>query len=368
VVTDDCLVAAAHRIGDELLRPDAERVDVEGVPRSHLDALAAAGLMRLMPPDTGRAVAEELAAADASTWFVWTQHYTPMRTVARGDNAAARAEWLPRLEAGEWLAGVAFTHLRRPGAPPVVVRRDGDGWVVDGDLAWVTSWELADVFCVGAQLGDDEVAWMLVPLRGRDGVTAGPLRLAAMGGTSTARVRLEHVRVAADEVLLVEPLAKWRAADAAKVIDASPALFGVTAEALRRLRERDAADTTALADALQSRLDELRASAYALADQDGAPEERLAVRAEAHQLALTATAAVVAAGAGRSMLLDAPAQRLARVALFLLVQGQTAPVRAAQLHRLAAGATPERLSPRSTGVGAGGGRRARSCARELDGG
>jgi hypothetical protein len=114
-------------------------------------------------------------------------------------------------------------------------------------------------------------------------------------------------------------------------VDVSPAVLGVTAEAVRRLRERD--EHVAMAERIAARLEAARTQAYALADEAD-PErvpERLAVRAEVHALSCSATAARVAAGAGRAMLLDQAAQRLARVALFLLVQGQTPAVRAAQL-------------------------------------
>ena len=334
-------VAAARELADSLLRPSAERVDTDGVPRSHLDALAHAGLMNAvdLPGPVAREVAELLAGADASTWFVWTQHHTPVRTVARGTNEALRDRLLPRLTSGTDLAGVAFTHLRRPGPPPVSARRadDGAGWVFDGEIAWLTSWELADLFCVGAQSGGD-VVWALVALRGMAGVTAESLALAAMGGTSTMRVRLDQVRVSDEEVALVEPLASWRATDAARTADVSAAVFGVTAEALRRLRERDDQAATAVADAAEARLHGLRTAAFALIDDVPAGErveERLALRAQAHLLACRATTALVTLGAGRAMLLDAPAQRLARVALFLLVQGQTAAVREATLRALA---------------------------------
>ena len=332
-------MAQARRLADDLLRPGAEKADVEGVPRSHLDALAAAGLMDMtdLPGPAAREVAELLAGADASTWFVWTQHHSPVRTLARTTNAPLRKRMLPRLTAGELLAGVAFTHLRRPGTPAVSARPDGDGWLIDGEIAWLTSWQLADVFLVGAQSGDD-VVWLLSPLRGRPEVSATPLQLAAMNGTSTVRVRLDGLPVSPDEVVVVEPLASWRASDAARSADVSAAVFGVTTEAVRRLRERDDPAATALADAVHAEGERLRGAAYALMDdvEAGARlDERLHVRAQAHALACRATAGLVAAGAGRSMLLDSAAQRLARVALFLLVQGQTAAVREATLRALA---------------------------------
>jgi hypothetical protein len=332
------VAAAARRLADELLRPSAEQVETDGVPRTHLAALAEAGLFGVSAPaafggsdqpvTVVREIVEVLAGADASTWFVWTQHHTPVRTLVRGTNDALRDRWLPRLATGSALAGVAYTPLRRPGPPAVRANRADGGWRIDGDLAWLTSWGLADVFLVGA-VHDDQIVWFLAPLSGRPGVTAKPLDLIAMRGTSTVSVQLDHMFVADADVVLVEPLDEWRATDAERTADVSPAVFGVTAECVRRLDGEPTAR-------FEAELDELRARAYELADVSGPRAERIAARADAHVLALRASAALVAAGAGRSMLAGNSAQRLAREALFLLVQGQDAEVRAAQLTALSA--------------------------------
>jgi alkylation response protein AidB-like acyl-CoA dehydrogenase len=338
-------VAAARALGDSLLRPAAERVDVDGVPRSHIEALAAAGLLGVVAPrEFGgsdctlaemRAVTEQVAAADTSTWFVWTQHHTPVRTLARGTNDDLRRQWIPKLAAGSALAGVAFTHLRRPGRPAVTAERTGDGWSVTGDLAWLTSWGLADVFLVGAQAGDD-VVWALVRLQAGPNVQVRPLALAAMQGTATVSVRLEGLPVPHADVVLIEPLAQWREMDVQRTVDVSPAVLGVTAEAIRRLRERADDDAADLADAAERRLAELRGAVDRLVEGANADDvdERLRLRAQSHLLAVDVTAGLVALGGGRSMLLDQPAQRLARVALFLLVQGQTPAVRGATLREI----------------------------------
>lgn len=341
------MVTVAAGLGEQLLRPAAEQVDQEGVPRAHLDALADAGLFGVTAPQSAggsdctlpvmRAIVEELAAADTTTWFVWTQHHTPVRTLARSDNASLRDDWLPRLASGAAVAGVAFTHLRRPGPPAVSAHRVEGGWRFDGEIAWLTSWRLADVFLVGAQ-HVDEVVWALLPLADQPGVAERSLGLAAMNGTATVSVTLADVEVADSEVVLVESLAQWRAGDALHTVDVSPAVFGVTREALRLLRLRDEPSLRAAADQWVSRLNEMRsaADAYAVAAEPAAADQRLRLRADAHLLACDATTALVAAGAGRSMLLDQPAQRLARVAHFLLVQGQTADVRTATVRALAA--------------------------------
>lgn len=331
------VVDAARRLADELLRPQAEEVEARGVPRAHLVALADAGLFGVTAPTAYggsdqpvaviREIVEVLSGADASTWFVWTQHHTPVRTLVRSSNGALRDRWLQRLAAGRTVAGVAFTHLRRPGPPAVRARRDDGGWWLDGDLAWLTSWGLADVFLVGTVAGDD-VVWMLIALAETEGVSVQALDLVAMRGTSTVSVHLQNVFVGDADVVLVESPDEWRATDAERTADVSPAVFGVAGECVRRLADGDAAARFA------SEPDELRARAYALQDANGPREERIAARAQAHALALRASAALVAAGAGRSMLAGNPAQRLAREALFLLVQGQDAQIRAAQISEL----------------------------------
>src|SRR5688500_9105500 len=83
-------VVAARDLAEALLRPQAEAVDQGVVPRSHLDAIAGAGLLGVTAPvelgggghpaPVGRAVVEELAAACGATWFVFTQHALPLAT------------------------------------------------------------------------------------------------------------------------------------------------------------------------------------------------------------------------------------------------------------------------------------------------
>ncbi|MFY9208232.1 MAG: hypothetical protein WAO33_03910, partial [Candidatus Nanopelagicales bacterium] len=128
----------------------AEDTDRFGVPRSHIDSLALVGAHGLAKdPQRQRELTERLAGADASTWFCWTQHQTPLRTMLAGGNQPAAQElsdrWLKGLESGDLLAAIAFAHIRRGGpANPVVHQVDG-GWELTGKLDWVTSWDIADV-------------------------------------------------------------------------------------------------------------------------------------------------------------------------------------------------------------------------------
>lgn len=352
-VAGDRFVRAAGELCADLLEPAAEQVDVSGVPRSHLESLAYAGLLGLAAPvDVGgggaspavvREVTERLAGADGSTWLVAAQHASPLTMLAASANEDLREAWLPDLVRGGTLAGVAFSHLRRPGTAPVSARPTAGGYNVSGDVAWMTSWGLAEVFLLASVGPDDRVVWALLPARDQPGsVMSAPLGLAAMGGTGTVTLRLANVRVRAADVVSEEPLAAWRRRDQQRTANATPAVFGLVRTVVRRLanaaERRNEPTGTELADQLAADGAGLRAAAYRLADEVPAEEaldDRLALRARSLELAVRASAALVAIGAGGSMALSSPAQRLAREALFHLVQAQTAPVRTATLRRLA---------------------------------
>ncbi len=345
-------VAAARRVAGELLEPEAQRADDDGVPASHVEALEAAGLLGVTAPEeyggggaslaVGREVTEVLAGACGATWFVATQHGSPLKTLLRSDNEDLRGRWLRPLASSRALAGGAVSHLRRPGAPMAATPVD-EGWRLDGRVDWMTSWGLADVFLLGGvHAADADAVLALVPARDQPGLAASaPLRLAAMQGARNVSLTLDGFVVRHVDVALVQPLEQWRAADRLVTANVTPAVFGLLCTILGRLRDvverRGSDEGRSLVAGLTAESAELRQRAYVLLDDVPAEErldERLAVRAHALELLNRAAVGLVAAGAGMSMLAGNPAQRLAREALFHLIQAQTPPVREATLRRL----------------------------------
>ena len=165
------------------LAPVAERTDVEGVSRASLDELGAAGLLGLSgprgyggadaPAGVVREVTEALGGACGATWFVWAQHASPVQALARSANVALKERRLRELCTGGLLAGVAFSHLRRAGAPAVLATRADGGWVFDGTAPWATSWGLADVLALSGLTEGGQVVQVLLPARDQPGLT-GP--------------------------------------------------------------------------------------------------------------------------------------------------------------------------------------------------
>lgn len=328
----------------------AEETDRLGVRREVMDALAENGLLGTpLPSEAQRELTERLAMADASTWFCWAQHQTPLRTlegvapgIVQPAGRSLRDRWLDDLMTGRALAAVAFAHVRREGTPnPVATRVDG-GWRFDGTLDWITSWDIADVVMVVAQgegADSDLLVCAFLPA-GRSGavtpgVSVGPtLDLVAMAGTHTRPARLTNVVVPDADVVLVSREA-WMQADAVRTTDANPAAFGVARGAIAELRDlaqqRGDDQIGALADELVDRCRGIRTAAYVAADTDAGIDERLHWRAASLQLALQAATAVVTARSGSAMQHGRSAERRVREALFLQVQAQTAVTRAASV-------------------------------------
>lgn len=338
------LVVQARVLAAEVLAPQAERVDQEGVPASSIQAIKRSGLLGVSAPvayggasapnSVAREAAEILAGACCSTWFVQAQHYTPVLTLVKSE-LPAREALLGKLATGELLSGVAYAHLRRyPRVPVRAVPKRG-GWRFHGTVPWYTGWGLNDVMLLAGVTDADEVVFAFTEARPQSGLQASaPMRLAALTAARTVSLDLDGLWIPDDAVALHAPYESWAASDRPKPANASPAVFGVAESALGLLDQDD--PTT---KALRLRLDKVRRQAYALADHP-APhehmEERLALKTKAFDLMRAATAAAVVAGGGQSLALDGRAQRLAREAMFLLVQGQTAEVRRAHLGALSA--------------------------------
>jgi hypothetical protein len=343
------VVARVRELARDLLAPRAAEVDATVVPRSHLEALGAAGVLGLaadpsVPPAAVRRVNELLAGADLSTWFVQAQHHFPVRLLAA---TGARPDALTDLVAGRAVAGIAFSHLRRRPQQVLVARPAprSEAWTFTGTAPWYTGWGINDIALVAGLTDDDRAVFALVEPREGPHLQAGPLlRTAALAASRTVVLTLDELPVPPDAVVAVQSAAQWAAADALVTVNAPPAAFGLAESALRLLAEhgvrRQEPAAVEAARALAARVGAVGARAYELLDDvasEEALDERLALRAQALRLAAESTTALVVAGAGGAMLETAPAQRKAREALFLLVQAQTAPIRAATLATFAAG-------------------------------
>jgi len=348
----DSEVEAARRIATDVLRPTAEVTDQSSaVPAGHLSLLAEASLFGLSGPRSHggagalaaeiRAVHRVLGGACGATSLVWAQHQSPVTLLANTPNTALRDEWLPRLCRGDVVGGTAFAHLRRPGPPAVLATPDDDGWRLDGEAPWASSWGRAGVYAVAAFTGDGDVLWCLVDGKEQRGFSVSdPLSLAVMQATATVRMRFDGFPVREERVLLQLPPDLWWSIDDVTATRLDPAVLGVVDTALDLLRRAEGTGGLAedVAEALAGELTACASHAEALAGSADGGSADLAALARSRSwgldLAQRATAALLATAGGSGIELGEPAQRLVREAAFYSVQAQTGPGRDATLRRM----------------------------------
>ncbi|HYF01720.1 MAG TPA: acyl-CoA dehydrogenase family protein, partial [Planctomycetota bacterium] len=313
--------------------------------REALAEMGRRGLLGLrLPPDLGgrgvspaefRRFQEASARASGALAFLESQHQSACGLVARSPNAALRAFLGPRLARGERTSGIAFSHLRRPGAPLCRATPGPGGYVLDGALPWVTGWGLFTDCVTAATLPDGRTLFVRHDLAASGALSASPpLPLAAMSVTQTVTLEARGLVVPESDVVDVRSADWIRENDRLAVALQSPLALGCAQAGIDVLRARGDAAATEAAARLQSALEAARQQAYAAMEEPAPPEKALQARAAAIALAGRCAHAAVVAWAGAGNLADHPAQRVYREALAFSVLALTPPIRQAVLEVL----------------------------------
>lgn len=336
----------------EEVAPRAQVIDRDSEAlREALNGLAERELMAMkrsaeyggpeMPEPLFRRFQEEVARTSGALAFLQTQHQSAVSMISRGENRALVEEYLPRMANGERYVGIGFSQLRRPGPPMMRAEPVEGGYVLDGEVPWVTGWDFYEEFLIGAQLPSGEALFAPVPLRAGAGViVSSPMELAAMGSANTVSVRFEGFFLPEARVAFIRPSGWIRNNDQINIALQGHFAIGCAQagiDVIRQAAERRSVHFLAeAADAFQKELEDCRratAEAQRSVDEE-TTEERLKVRAWAIDLAARAAHGAVTASSGAANSVDHPAQRIYREALVYTVSAQTTPIMEATLKRL----------------------------------
>ena len=109
-----------------------------------------------------------------------------------------KAKWLPELGAGTKIGCFGLTEPNfgsNPGGMATRCKRDGDGWVINGNKMWITNGSLADVSVVWARDEDGLVRGFLLE-KGMEGFTTSDIHgKLSLRASITSELSMANVRV-----------------------------------------------------------------------------------------------------------------------------------------------------------------------------
>jgi alkylation response protein AidB-like acyl-CoA dehydrogenase len=208
----EALVALAHEIAQEELKPIASEYEAEGrFPREKFKLLGQSGLLGLPYPERwdGGDVAyevylqalEEIAAAWMTVGVGLSVHTMSCFALARFGTDEQRDQWLPGQLGGDLLGAYALSEPQAGSdAAALSTRavRDGEDYVVSGTKAWITHAGQADFYTVMVRTSDDGgrgVSCLLLDA-GTPGLGFGALEhKMGLTGSPTAQLLLDGARV-----------------------------------------------------------------------------------------------------------------------------------------------------------------------------
>jgi alkylation response protein AidB-like acyl-CoA dehydrogenase len=198
--------------------PVAEELDrTKAFPYEIVRKMGALGWMGIpFPEEVGGAggdtlayalAVEELTRVDSSVAITLCAH-TSLGTqpIYLFGSEEQKAQWLPKLTAGEVLGAFGLTEPEAgsdAGNVKTRARLDEDGWVVDGAKQFITNagTDISGVVCITARTGDDEISNLIVA-NGTPGYEQGvPYRKMGWNASDTRPLTFTDCRVPAENLL-----------------------------------------------------------------------------------------------------------------------------------------------------------------------
>jgi alkylation response protein AidB-like acyl-CoA dehydrogenase len=270
---------------------------------------------------------ESLAAACLTTAFISSQREAAVRRIRDSGREDLCRELLRPLACGGRFATVGLSQLttsRQHGGPALRVKETAAGFVLDGEIPWVTGADHADHLVTGGVLPDGRQVLLVLPMN-TPGVSVGPpMDLAALAGSRTAGMTCHDVMVDRHWLLAgpIENVFKSGSRGGTGGLETSCLALGLAGAAIDRIffEARTRPDLRELAERLEVDRTEVRGEMHRLAGgAPAAPTAALDLRAKANALVVRATQAALTSCKGAGFVHPHPAQRWARQALFFLV-------------------------------------------------
>ncbi len=221
--TQQQIVELARSFAAEHVAPHAARWDAEKhFDRPTIDRLGELGFLGMLVPEaydglgldtlTYLLALEEIAFADAATAVSMSVHNSlPTQMILHHGTEAQKQRWLKPMARGERLGAFALSEAES-GSDAASLRaqavRDGDGWVLNGEKAWVTNGATADVVLAmvrtdteGARRGARGISTFIVPTDAPGYHPGKAEDKMGLRGSNTTTVGFQDLRLSGEHLL-----------------------------------------------------------------------------------------------------------------------------------------------------------------------
>lgn len=285
-----------------------------------------------------------VGAGSTSAALILTQHDSACELLGHCGNDGLKQRLLPQCAAGDKLATVGISQLttsrRHSGAAAMRATLDGDAFILDGVMPWVTSVRHADVIVTGAVLDDNRQILACVPMDAPGLAPGEPMDLMALRSSWTSEVHCDGVRVTPDD-LLSGPAEKVLAIRAPvkplKVSGVGLGLATTLYDESKSLASNLGDAEQLMTEAVTPTYEAVRERLFAAADQLNDPAAEIPsgeIRSDVNALLVRLAATVMTLAKGSGFLSSHPVQRLVREAMFFMVWSAPDPVRLGTLRRV----------------------------------
>ena len=338
----------------QIVAPQAAQIDRQ--PETLKQALKGMGERHLLalkvPQNLGGAGFQErdycqfqilVARYSGALAFLQNQHQSAASMLAASNNQELKQKYLPYMSQGEILVGVGFSQLRRRGNPVMKAQTVEKGYLLEGEVPWITGWGFFDSFIIGATLPNGREVYGILSLKNQKQPTGGiinltpPMELIGMTSTNTVAANIQGWLLEDNQVVAIKPAGSIDKKSQKNVLHHGFYALGCAQAGLDILKTNyEKKQLPFLYQSWQALQEELNNCYQAMLEaiSDGNYPEKLKLRVWAINLAGRCSHAAVIASSGAANNQDHPAGRVYREALLFSVSGQTTAVMEESLNRV----------------------------------
>jgi butyryl-CoA dehydrogenase len=301
-------------------------------PDQDLSELASAGACRWFVPSRfgGEGIDplelhlryEAIASASVATALVVSQRDSAVGFIDGGESETLRQELLPPMARGEFFGTIGIAQLTTSRQRGLRATVDGEGFRLDGIIPWSTGAAKSKYIVAGAVTEDGRQILFVLPMDLGGVSVRPPLDLVALRSSWTSQIEIRNSKLDRRWILRGPVEKALSRSSKGLALGQIFLAFGLCTGALQLIGEENSDRAKSLGERFGGQLETIRNEALDLCKPGREADSAAAaprLRASCHDLAVRMTQSAVALYKGSGLLMDHPAQRLAREAMFFLV-------------------------------------------------